>query len=750
MGYSGSPAKKRKVTFESADSSDELLHDNVNVLPTPAKSSQAPDAASQKRSSQAKSKRRKAKQGHIDFSNHIGTKLEKEEEEPNDEDDHPKSTARHSLNKNPFRGTNSIALDVSSDSSSDDEVLHHPSPPRSSRRTRANKQHEDSQEEDGPEQQDSDAEPVRRSSRKKRPRASIVISSDEEDEAAKDGGWDSVLGSDTENTNTNAALLSDIGEPETSGDDVMQSSPMKKANYSNGRGRGKAHQIADIIRGGGFVAGDDEEVEVNSSPGGNRRKDKGREKKSKSTTKSTPTNRQKANEDGYELNNFIVEDDEGLDHESDDDPPVHHARNARQPLASVDSSDEEVQTPIQRRRLSQKGAASDRRKNRQEEEDLAEDLDFLGSTAKSPSRLRSSASTAKYDPRREALEEFKRRRAGDSANLSSSAPKSTQRPRKALYDTSSESEEASGSDVAENEDEDEIQEVEPVPTAREMFEEDEEEDDFIDNDDDPLGVPDAEAQLPLAYSNLRFAKAKDLFKYAIEWMVQKKLNPAFSMTDEVYGLAFRKLNDEAQGLTGSKFMSSAWTPVFARSLKARPQMTTAETGADGMHHCEACNRKSHPATWEIQFAGRPYSTKTLDDLEQDDDDDNDNDSTSSGADEEAQVYDSLGNLLPPTSQIFHLGRTCQQNASTAHALEHWRYNLNEWVVEYLRSKGYLKPKKIVERDAWKTKKRRKFANKVTDEMEESGEIATLYKVFKAEIEAAHEAKGSGYERYDLE
>ena len=83
-----------------------------------------------------------------------------------------------------------------------------------------------------------------------------------------------------------------------------------------------------------------------------------------------------------------------------------------------------------------------------------------------------------------------------------------------------------------------------------------------------------------------------------------------------------------------------------------------------------------------------------------------------------------------------------QNAHWAHTLAHWRYHLNEWVIDYLGQEGYTNPEKIVERDSWNTKKRRKYAEKVVDEMEEAGEIKRLYQDFRSEVDTARDTKVS--------
>lgn len=268
-----------------------------------------------------------------------------------------------------------------------------------------------------------------------------------------------------------------------------------------------------------------------------------------------------------------------------------------------------------------------------------------------------------------------------------------------------------------------------------MFLPDEDDEDWIveDDEDAPLGAP---VDLPLQFSNLSRQKGKDLFKYVVEWMVQKKINPAFAIDDEIYDLAFRKLDDEVRGLAGSKFTSSAWTPGFTQALRSRPHMVvTGVPGGTSLYdHCAACNRKNHPATWQIQFTGKPYHKETLEEVADDEDSEDETD---------GQTYDALGREVPYESIIYNLGKTCKQNAEIAHTLEHWRYHLNDWVVTYLKEEGYTAPEKIVERDEWSTKKRQKYANEIADEMERTGEIKRLYRDYRNEVDTARGDKLAG-------
>lgn len=76
----------------------------------------------------------------------------------------------------------------------------------------------------------------------------------------------------------------------------------------------------------------------------------------------------------------------------------------------------------------------------------------------------------------------------------------------------------------------------------------------------------------------------------------------------------------------------------------------------------------------------------------------------------------------------------------AHALHHWRYSLNQTVLQWLAADGQLTPEKIVERANMRQKKQEKASNKVVDSMEMTGVIKQLYKQFKENLEAARNAK----------
>lgn len=164
--------------------------------------------------------------------------------------------------------------------------------------------------------------------------------------------------------------------------------------------------------------------------------------------------------------------------------------------------------------------------------------------------------------------------------------------------------------------------------------------------------------------------------------------------------------------------------------------------------CDACNRSGHPATWEIQFQGKPYHRETLEDVANDDDEGENEDSDSETSsnhpgnnnDDDHPSYDELGREVVPVSTTFFVGKFCKSNAETAHKLRHWRWFLNQWVQAFLASKGHLNAAKLVERDGWSIKKRSKYANKIVDRMEREGDISRLWREFNINTQDARMSK----------
>ncbi|PVH99443.1 hypothetical protein DM02DRAFT_594314 [Periconia macrospinosa] len=401
-----------------------------------------------------------------------------------------------------------------------------------------------------------------------------------------------------------------------------------------------------------------------------------------------------------------------------------------------------------------------------EEDELKEDLAFLRSSpVPDRGRLRSTGNKVKTD-REKALEALKKRRAGTNEPSSSAATPGRKKP--VIIESDSESgsdldiiKEEKGEDSGLDDEHEEMDEIEDdddddTTNAHDVFRETNEDEDFIDDDEEGLiGAPAEDAQMPLAFTGLSTAKPRDLFKYAIEWSVHKKINPSFPSDDDIYVLTFRKLDDEVKGLANSKFHSSAWTPDFSRAIKARPDLLVNELSTSMKSvldpHCEACNRKNHVASWEVSLTGAPYNYNTLEPLAEDSDENSDSDSSSSSSslssssseanlNGEKPTYNEVGERIPPESKTFTLGSTCKANAQVAHTLYHWRYHLHGWVVGYLEREGCFKANKLVKREKWSDRKRSKKANKIVDKMEKDGEIKRLHRLYKQQVDFAVEVQ----------
>ncbi|KAL9130451.1 MAG: hypothetical protein Q9217_001374 [Psora testacea] len=252
-------------------------------------------------------------------------------------------------------------------------------------------------------------------------------------------------------------------------------------------------------------------------------------------------------------------------------------------------------------------------------------------------------------------------------------------------------------------------------------------DDFVDDDgDQAIGVDLARGGVPLHMTQHNYLKPFEYFQYEVEWMVHNKVDPAFKRNDEVYELAHMKLDDEVKGHAGSTFKSSAWTQDFAYALMSRPEISRIDVPTMFEQKCDACNRSGHPPKHKLILTGSKYDKDTLEKLSTGDTDDDDSLS---------EVSTDKGH-----EQHFFLGRFCCANAEIAHALYHWRYQLNQTVLQWLAMEGHTTPEKIIERENWTRKKREKLANKIVDGMLERGEMRELYRQFKQNLDAARSAK----------
>lgn len=432
--------------------------------------------------------------------------------------------------------------------------------------------------------------------------------------------------------------------------------------------------------------------------------------------------------------------------ESDDDleiierPSRKRRREASRSEEEQEEEDEDVepQTPSRRRLKKQP-----RQISKQEQDDLAEDLDFLGPSSDAENSGRRSSQSKQKNARQQALDRLKQKRSGK------------------LPQVEEEEEQEEGGDENDEEDEvqeisdDEVQEVPQYTSSRQFFKEDDEDADFLvdgEDEEEPLGIPDG---IPIEFTRYASMKGKELFKFAVDWMVQYKINPSFKKDDPLYKLTFQKLGHEVYGLAGSKYISSAWTPGFTVALQSRPVIAWQRIDRSSAEHymrdkCDACNRSGHPAKYEIQFQGLPYDPETLEELQQDDDSSSDDDEEFSSAgddkhDDDAPDWDLSGREVVPISTVFYVGKFCKANAETAHGLQHWKITLKSIVDEWLTKNGLMTAAGLEKREGWKTKKKRKYANKIVDRMEKDGEIKELWRHWKENIEQARDAKTGRFE-----
>ena len=417
------------------------------------------------------------------------------------------------------------------------------------------------------------------------------------------------------------------------------------------------------------------------------------------------------------------EDDEVDEGEDEDARPPRSSRKKTRPQLVSDDDSYLVESPTKRRRRNNPTAtgkliSSQILKNRrQEQEDLDEDLDFLNDNDSTPDSGRIKKLTEK-EQRRLNLEKMKARR--DKKPAPASSPNN----------------EVSELDEVDEDEWDAANDVQPGYSE----DLDEYEDEFVvDEGTDAIGAADL-SEMPLEFTRHAHEGAKYHFRFVVEWMVHNNINPAFQRKDPIYRMAFQKVDDEARGYSNSKLMSAIWKPEFNRALRARPIFTEIEMGgaADFVKpHCAACNRTSHPASFRITLSGKAYHPETLENLKED----KSEDETSDESDDDQSV-DVNGQELPDEEHEFYLGSFCKANSARAHALLHWKWHLNDWILDWLQNRGYTSPEHVVERENWSSKKRTKFANKVVDEMVEE-EVKNLWRDFKNQLSEAREQKVCG-------
>ena len=456
-----------------------------------------------------------------------------------------------------------------------------------------------------------------------------------------------------------------IGEPESTSDERMQSSPTKKG----GAKRKKASVLDDFV----VPDSDEEEDEEPIRTSSKKRRKAISETPASSDDEPIQISPQRSRKSKFRRSAALeVSDDDDEDIEDPKEEPARKRRRATALDANKTSSPNSV--------------ISEGDELKKELEDLQE-LEM--SSQKSPTK-------DARDARKASLAQLRKARSfGVSPQLAR---------RQIVVLSDSEHEE-------EVEDYDEAYGI----TFRDHELETEADREFIEEDDPnaEIGVPD----IPLQFSKFATAKSSKLFRYVVEWMLQKRLNPKFE-EKELYLFAFKRLGDEITALVQS-YISTVWTPEFTYTLRARPEYSEVEMGdAERIFYpsCEACNRTNHPASWAIQFSKNAYDAKSLEEVER-------------------KNKDSYGRAIAPESKVFHLGRECAANARNAHPLVHWSYILYDHINEQWEARHRLKIN-----GHWSTTKKTRKITRFVDKMQDEGQIKKLFIDFRNDIDVAREMK----------
>lgn len=480
----------------------------------------------------------------------------------------------------------------------------------------------------------------------------------------------------------------------------------------------------------------------------------------------------------------IVVDDDSEAKDSDEQPlvPASSGRNKtpKRPIAIDDSDEEDIVQPIKRRRLVRRGStAASESSNAPTSQDPKEPLPSGAKRHEDVYTLmkrggRRAAAQAIRTPKQKQMELLRRRRAGEVVeedDLSSSE----EEEHKAAYDTDSDHLALSEFD----DDDDDEAEAEPELPAtgirplmakkskktksrtsesqetttsrsgsRRQSEDDDNLDGFVVEDDDgPLGVPQELLDIPIEFTSRAHRPMKDHFRDAIEWLVKLKIKPDFSDRKAgVYRMAWRKLDDEVQGLAQSKFASSVWRPDFYLALRARPGITAIPLPGGHAHEsetCMACGRSNHPARSVISFHGSAYHKginhdKFLDPVESD----TESDSEGAGANDH-ESEDEDGHHIPKEDKEWFVGSVCSSNAQTAHMLIHWKRELLTWVVTNLELDNHMRPEDIKKRETMRPKQLDNLVDQIMASWTSGGTLKQLYRSFKKNLDEARNKSTSG-------
>ncbi|KAJ5188454.1 hypothetical protein N7472_007468 [Penicillium cf. griseofulvum] len=459
---------------------------------------------------------------------------------------------------------------------------------------------------------------------------------------------------------------------------------------------------------------------------------------------SSVTKRRRSTRDGHSSSSPVLLSGD-VSNESVAPSTVKRRRLSRPAVVndSDDDSDEPLaSSPVKRLRRGQEKETpppphTPRHISKQARLDIAEDLEDLQDSVVKKSRTRGRNVESARDKRMKHLEALRRRRAGVKDEDGDEEDDDDDDDDEDEYDSDVQEIACPGSGASPSSrglrrHHDDDSDVESAIDPNENL--DRYEDDFVLEDEHEFGVPTEE--IPFEFTRHAYKQPKEYFRDVIGWMVQNKLNPAFPRSDDMYKMAFMKLEDEVKGRAGSQLISSVWNPSFVYALQARPHIEIAAFPTEENHSCDACRRSGHPASSDIKLYGKAYSLRTLEPLEDDNDDSDDREDSSTKDDGKERDRD--GHVIPPENVRYYLGKQCKARAQLAHTLTHWRYHLNEWVIDFLERTGHMESDEILRRNDMSVKRRTRNANHVLDSMTGSGEVDKLWRDFHINLKSARE------------
>jgi hypothetical protein len=270
-------------------------------------------------------------------------------------------------------------------------------------------------------------------------------------------------------------------------------------------------------------------------------------------------------------------------------------------------------------------------------------------------------------------------------------------------------------------------------TARDVFDTDTDDEDFIEQDteDDVLAMHD---DIPLRFSTFASMKLKDLWSYTIGWMVKKDLHSGLE-EDEGFRYATERLNKEPFILVESLLKSASWTSDFDNALFL-PYMEVEDAYDE---KCGACNR--HSASHKITFRSTNRDIKnrnaSLDEHEP--------------AQGSREFHDSIGCRMKEVSdcgarlhartdegaadhRVWFLGSTCIKNARNVHILRHWQYNLQVRVGVWLEKHNYKTSRVIEKMKNLSAEEQIRYALEIVQSMMKDGVVRQLWNDFIGSVD----------------